>query len=528
MRPFLLHQLLFAQADRTPDAPALIEPKTTLSYAALSERVRALAAVLAQAGVGPGDLVGLWSEKTSAAVAALYAISACGAAYVPIDPAVPRARAALVLSNVGARVIVTTQDRLPLLREMLSQGENHSLRGVVLLDGDAPLDSGGLTVLSARTGDAARFVARDVTDSYLAYVLHTSGSTGVPKGVAISHRNAFAFIEPAADYFAIERQDRLGCQAPLHFDLSVFDLFCAAHAGAAVVLFPEYFSAFPSKMAKAIDEHGVTVWNSVVSALALLFDKGKLDACSLASLRAVVFSGERMPMPLLRRIRARLPQAALYNVYGQTEANSSMAHLVRDLGEDVQALPLGETLPNFETFLIDEQGHVLGEAEAQGELCVRAATVAAGGYLRDEERSRDKFVLDPARPETGMKVYRTGDLARREASGQMFLVGRRDNMVKTRGFRVELGEIEVAIERVVGVGEVAVVAVPDPAIGHALVAYVEPTDGAGTGLEAEITSALGSKLPAYMVPGRVVVRAGLPRTSTGKLDRKALAAAEEP
>ena len=526
MKPYLLHQLLAEAATRTADAPALIEPKRTVSYGALAAESARLSSALAEAGVEPGARVGLWSEKTGHAVAAVYGILRRGAAYVPIDPAVPPARAAWILRRVEARVVVTTADRVGVLAELKGAGELPQLERVVLcapptasLAGDAR----GFEVLVPSEERAPAPDAR-VSDGALAYILHTSGSTGQPKGVAISHRNALAFVEPAAEFFSITAADRLACQAPLHFDLSVFDLYCAALVGAPVVLLPEYFSAFPKKMAQAVVEHRVTIWNSVVSALGLLVDKGVGPTGQLESLRAVIFSGERMPIPLLARVRARTPNAALFNVYGQTEANSSMVYRVDVIPEDdAAALPLGEALPNFEVFLVDADGRPLGEGEQVGELCVRAATVASGGYFRAPELNEGKFVLDPERPDTGARVYRTGDLVKRSASGELSFVGRRDNMIKSRGYRIELSEIEVALEGVAGVAEVAVVALPSPDIGHSLHAFVQPEAGASI-VAARLEAHLRARLPAYMVPETIDVRAELPRTATGKIDRKALAA----
>ena len=523
MTPFLIHQLLLKSAEASPDALAVVDPKGRLDYAGLAREATRAATALADLGVAPGDLVAVCMEKTNAAIATVYGVLMRGAAYVPIDPSMPRARAEQILAGTGARLVVTTGDRVDLFREATAAAP--SLSRALIVTGQAPAEAPGLTVASLDGYTAEAASRRDVTDGYLAYVLHTSGSTGKPKGVAITHRNCLAFVEPASARFAIGPTDRLACQAPLHFDLSVFDLYCAAHAGAGVVVLPEYFSAFPKKMSDAIATHGVTVWNSVVSALALLVDKGKLGTVARDSLRAVIFSGERMPIPLLRTLRGLLPRTSLYNVYGQTEANSSLVHEVAEVPDDDGAsLPLGRPMPNFETFLLDHEDNVVVSSEGSGELCVAAATVAAGGYYRDPERTHGKFVHDPRSPERKLPVYRTGDIVRRDATGDLYFTGRRDDMIKTRGFRVELGEVQSALDRIAGIVESAIAAVPHPAIGNELVAFVRVDGGAPLSV-ADIKSRLAAVLPAYMVPESIHLRESLPRTSTGKVDKAALVAA---
>lgn len=521
MHPFLLHHLLLESATRFPEQPAVVEPKRSVTYAELAESSARLAAALADAGVRPGEPVALWSEKTCSSIGAVYGISRRGAAYVPIDPAVPPARAAWSTARVGARAVVTTPSRVEIFYGLKRAGELPSLESLVVL-GAADSLGPELRVLDATAPRPAVADAR-ATGGYLAYVLHTSGSTGAPKGVAITHDNALAFVEPAADFFGIQPVDRLACQAPLHFDLSVFDLYCAASRGATVVSLPEYLTAFPKKMAQFVAQSGVTVWSSVVSALGLLVDKGLAPDARLETLRAVLFSGERMPIPLLRRVRDKAPNAVLYNVYGQTEANSSLVHRVSSIpDDDAASLPLGEPLPGFEVFLLDDEGQLLTTPGDVGELCVRAGTVASGAYFRAPELSRDKFVQDPVLPDTGATVYRTGDRVKRTTEGELLFAGRRDNMIKSRGYRVELSEIEVALEGVDGVVEVAVVAAPSAEIGHTLHAYVQTAPGSdldGPRLE----QALRDQLPAYMVPETIEVRAELPRTATGKIDRRALA-----
>lgn len=503
----LLHQLLERAAAHSPNNLALVDRKDAWDYATLHAHARRIARALEAGGVGKGDRVALFMEKSAWAVAAVYGILMTGSAYVPLDISAPSSRNALILGRARVRSLVTTTAKAGDVAELGHDG------GVLALDANGPpaTELDGL-----ETGERA---APAIADTSIAYILHTSGSTGVPKGVAISHRNSLCFVNAAMEAFAFGPDDRFALHAPLHFDLSVFDLYCAASCHGAVVVVPEFLSAFPKKMAALIVEQRISVWNSVVSALALLLDKGRAAELDMTGIRSIFFSGERMPIPLLRRLRETFANARLFNVYGQTEANSSMAYEVVDLpGSSDAALPLGSTLPNFEVFLLADDGKLVDGA-GTGELCVRSGSVASGGYFQDPERTAEKFVADPVFPETGAPIYRTGDLARRTTSGALELVGRRDNMVKSRGYRVELAEVERAIEEVAGVVELAVIAVPDEQIGNAIVAFVTVTDATA----ASIQSALAKKLPPYMIPSPISIEDALPRTSSGKIDKQALA-----
>lgn len=533
---YLLHQLLTEQAARHPERLALVDGGEQVTYGALAAQSQVVARALRERGVGPGTPVGLWMDKTSTAVAALYGVLASGAAYVPIDPLSPPGRATRIAAGCGMRHLVVSprlaqkrmDELMDELRAELPDGIPHVLVAGPTEPGRAPAAL-GLDVRehgprghepSVQGPAGAR---AEPIDEDLAYILHTSGSTGRPKGVAITHRNALCFVDMCVDYFGVTAEDRLVSHAPLHFDLSVFDLFVAARAGAACVLVPPAFSAFPHKLAECVQAHGITVWSSVASALTLMHDRGRLDRYRLDSLRAVLFSGEVMPVRVLRGLRAHMPAAVFYNVYGQTEANSSMCHRVDEIpADDAARLPIGRAFPNFEVFALDDAGRVIDRPGIEGELYVRAGTVAAG-YYGDAERTARVFVPDPRAPITGGRVYRTGDRVVLDEQGLYHFRGRADNLVKSRGYRVELGEIELALAACDGVGWAAVLAVPDESVGNRLHAFVSPREGATLAPET-LRAELARRLPEYMIPERVTVRDELPQTSTGKVDRDALRA----
>lgn len=536
---YLIHQLLERSARVHGDRVAIIDRKRSATYAELAARAGRIAAALRERGVAVGTPVALVMDKSLDAICAVYGVLQAGGAYVPIDPFSPPSRAARIIANCSIAHVITTPRLLDnLVVPMIAEGDACATLAHVVVPGEASGESpkgfsdaqhqgcAGRTLSAVpydgETIDSDPGVARP-TEMDLAYILHTSGSTGTPKGVAITHRNALTFVDMCAEFFAVTADDRLVGHAPLHFDLSVFDLFVAAAAGAAVVLAPPYLSTFPKKLAGLIDQHGITIWNSVASALTLMNDRGKLEALSLDSLRAIMFSGEVLPVRVLRSLRGRMKQAVFYNAYGQTEANSSTYYRVEQVPEsDAARLPIGKPFPNFEVFALDSAGQTIEQAGQEGELYIRAASVAAG-YYGDPERTAEKFIADPRDPVTGGRVYRTGDLVTLDADGNYVFSGRTDNLIKSRGYRIELGEIELALLACDGVERAAAVAIPDEAIGNKLCAFVSPRPGVELGRD-QVLAACGAALPAYMIPEHLEIRDALPHTSTGKVDRKALRA----
>jgi len=364
----------------------------------------------------------------------------------------------------------------------------------------------------------------------LAYSLYTSGSTGEPKGVMISHRTLFTFINWSCQTFHLTEADRVTSHAPLHFDLSTFDIYATIKAGGTVVLVPEKLSVFPVQLSALLQDEGITVTYLVPSILSLLVNYGRLEAYDFSRLRAILFAGEVFPIKYLRRLVELIPHADYYNLYGPTETNVCTYYKVQP--EDVapertQPAPIGRACENIEVFAVDDQERLVTTPGQEGELWVRGSCLAQG-YWGDPEKTAKSFVSnifqphfveDPVRAEV---AYRTGDIVTLAEDGLNWVyVGRRDHMIKSRGYRIELGEIEAALYSHPQVKEAAVAAIPDDLLGNRIKAFVVPLQENGlTTKELEVHCR--QRLPRYMLPESIEFRAELPKTSTGKINRPLL------
>jgi len=489
-----LHGLLAAAAADHPRETAVVDGERELTYAQLDAESDTLAGVLAARGVAPGDRVALLLEKSVEAVSAIYAILKAGAVYVPLDDRAPTERLAYVLGDAGARVLISDASQAPRWPELRAAGA--SLETIVAA-GDVQGGDGVIAWQELASAPARPLPATDDPEA-LAYILYTSGSTGEPKGVMLSHANGRAFVDWAAAEVGVCAQDRLSSHAPFHFDLSTFDLFAAAHAGAAVVLVPRSASVFPVALAGWIERERITVWYSVPSVLTLLVLRGNLTAPALPALRAIIFAGEVFATKHLAQLRELVPRARLLNFYGPTETNVCTWYEVPASGPVPDPLPIGYPLPGVSASIHDGELHITGPSVMHG-------------YWGDRRRTEHALI-------TGgdQRTYRTGDLVREAPDGALIFLGRRDAQIKTRGYRVELGEIEAALNAVPEVIECAVLAVPDEVITNRLVAYVSSH---GELSAQDLVTAARRRLPPYMIPDEFEFMPELPKSATGKVDR---------
>ena len=497
---YLLSQLLTRSVELYPDHVAVIQDSRHYTYRALDEASNRFAHLLRNAGVQRGDRVGLYVEKSLEAVAALFGITKLGATYVPLDPAAPAQRIAYMISDCRMKAVIGTKAKPAPLGEYLP--------ALIAVD-----DEAALAAASPAPPPDPGTIERD-----LALILYTSGSTGNPKGVMIGHRAVLTFIDWASGIFDVKPEDRAANHAPFHFDLSTFDLFVPIKAGASVVLLSPALSLFPVSMAKFIADQRISIWYSVPSALTRLVLYGNLAKFDLSRMRAILFAGEVFPVKYLRQLMGLVPHAAYYNLYGPTETNVCTWYQVDHLEDErTEPVPIGKACANSEILVLNDENQRVKTGDV-GELCVRGPGLMTG-YWGKPERTAQSLTPYVVHPHLGPEpIYRTGDLVREEAGGDYTYLGRRDNQIKSRGYRIELGEIETALYGHPDIEEAAVIPIPDDEIGNQIKAFVVLRNGQSLGANA-LEAYCAARLPKYMVPHQVEVRAALPKTSTGKVDK---------
>lgn len=490
MREVRVDQLL---GHGDPDRPALTFKDATLSYRELADRVARLAAGLAGFGVRRGDRVAVYAEKRIDTVVALMAISAAGAAFVPVNPLFKARHLAHVIEDCTPRLVITTAERLDTVRDASPEIP------VVVFGSEQ-----WRTLSESEPSTTPVVIDQDV-----AAIMYTSGSTGGPKGVVLSHRNILAGAESVASYLKQRADDVVLAALPLSFDAGFSQLTTSFLVGAHVVLV-NYL--LPREIVKLCAKHGVTGL-TCVPPLWLQLVTQTWPAESTASLRYFANTGGRMPRATLARLREIFPAAEPYLMYGLTEAFRST--YLDPAEADRRPDSIGKAIPNAEILVVRPDGTPCEPGES-GELVHRGALVAQG-YWRDPVRTAERFRPLPTSYGSEIAVW-SGDTVYQDEDGFLYFVGRGDDMIKTSGYRVSPTEIEEAAYATGLVGEAVALGVDDERLGQHIVLVVTLLGGAG-----DLGKALSEALPAYMLPHRVDVRDQLPRSVNGKFDRHLLA-----
>jgi len=481
-----------------------------LTYAELDRASRLVASYLMRRGVGPGQRVGFYFHKCFEALACLFGVIRTGATYVPFDLQVPASRIELICRQCGIRGI---------LAGALPVGVGGLDWAVVAEPADAVLPGGEVVSLSeAMNAGAPAAGAVPPPADGIANILHTSGSTGQPKGVMITTQSLMHFSKWGVETFGITPDDRVANHAPYSFDLSTFDVFAAVRAGATMCPFPDAARGHPYRTARFMAAEGITLWYSVPWCLVLMVLRGSLPDHDLSSLRHVLFAGEVMPPEHLRDLMGHVPHPAYWNLYGPTETNVCAFHRVRPADLDnPEGIPIGRPITDTRAWVVDAQNAPVPPGTS-GELMVAGPTVFAGYYGDDGESA--KRLADA--PDGAGRACKTGDRVVDRGDGVLIFQGRFDRMVKSRGYRIELGEIEAVAADHPTVTEAAVVSVRHLLRGTSLTGFVAVEDGKELA-PRELSAHCRKHLPNYMVPNRWQFLDRLPRNPNGKVDLARLA-----
>ena len=513
----LVHQLLLQTAEKAPHRDALAYQETRLDYAMLATHVRRFASGLLRQGLRRSDRVAVYLEKRPETVISVFGAAAAGGVFVPVNPLLKPDQVGYILRDCNVRILVTSSERLELLAPILK--DCRDLAAVVVVGNTASRSKDNLEFVAWEdcvAGSSER-PAHRVIDEDMAAILYTSGSTGKPKGVVLSHRNMVAGGKSVAQYLENHAQDRILAALPLSFDAGFSQLTTAFHSGASVTLINHLV---PRDVITAVERYGITGLTAVPPLWIQLAQQKWPDAAR-KSLRYIANTGGRMPKATLDQLRAALPNTLVYLMYGLTESFRSTYLPPAEL--DRRPDSIGKAIPNAEVLVVREDGTLCDPGEP-GELVHRGALVSLG-YWNDPEKTAERFKPAPGQP-AGLVMPEiavwSGDTVRRDEEGFLYFISRRDEMIKTSGYRVSPTEVEEVVYATGLVGEVAALGVAHSVLGQAIV--VLATSRPGTTLDTEVLLAeCRQRLPAFMVPARIVARsASLPRNPNGKIDRKLL------
>jgi amino acid adenylation domain-containing protein len=519
--PRVLTDYLRRQAQERPDEVGVVLGDERWTFGELEAASNRLARVLLDLQCEPGDRVCLFAPKLPRAILAMHAVLKAGCAYVPIDVASPAQRVEKILLASRPRALLITKEATGLVDDLVARGE---------LPGDlkiGSLDDQDIVGPSFRTSFATAEWARHSSDPLdlesspddIAHLLFTSGSTGDPKGVAITHSNVIHFVEWAVGYFGIDSSDRNSGHPPLHFDLSTFDIYGAMASGAQLHLVSATSNLLPHQLTAFIRDAELTQWFSVPSAMTFMAKHDAVPDEGFPSLRRVLWCGEVLPVPTLIHWMERLPGVQFTNLYGPTEATiASSYYTVPEIPPDpAEPTPIGVPCAGEELLVLDDELLEVPQGEI-GNLYIGGVGLSPG-YWEDEAKTSAAFIADPRDPAS--RIYKTGDLATTRDDGLVVFLGRADSQIKSRGHRIELGEIETALNALENLRDSAVVAVEvDGFEGVAICCAYAPASG-DVG-PSELRRDLRSSLPSYMLPTRWLGLDELPKNVNGKIDRRRL------
>jgi amino acid adenylation domain-containing protein len=528
----LLQSWVTQQAEARPGGAAIVSGAGTLTYGQLETASNQLAHLLQNAGCQNGDRVCILMPKSAEAIVSMIGILKAGCMHVPIDVATPAVRIRHIFDSCENRVILASGRVVPLLDELMSDDALRSRTTIIWLESLSSVTEVSASAVPEGRNFKASFLTRDLkaapetplsqhrTASDGSHILFTSGSTGVPKGVVITHTNVSTFVSWALKHYGIDHTDRFSGHTPFHFDLSTFDIFGSITAGAQLHLVPSETALLPPKLAEFIRTSKLTQWFSVPSVLNYMAKFNSVQQNDFPDLRRVLWCGEVLPTPALIYWMERLPRVHFSNLYGPTEATiaSSFYDVTSCPADPKSQIPIGTPCDGEDLVILNDKLEPLPVRET-GDLYITGAGLSPG-YWHDPAKTAAAFIQDKNDPTR--RLYRTGDLAYKDERGLIYFVGRADTQIKVRGYRIELGEIETAMNSMAKLQECAVVAIPTDNFGGYMICCAYVVRAGEEAALADLREHLKKLVPTYMIPARWTAYEALPKNANGKIDRPQL------
>ncbi|MCQ2435216.1 MAG: amino acid adenylation domain-containing protein [Oscillospiraceae bacterium] len=484
---------------RVPDKVAFADENGELTFAEVSNNAKAIGSALAGDGLY-GEPVVVFMEKSPAAINAFFGVLYGGCYYVPLDVEMPAFRIEMILEQLKPRAVICDSTTKPLLGQFGYEGKSYLFDEMT----KTAVDDAALSAIRAKQLDIDPI-----------YIVFTSGSTGVPKGILACHRSVIDYIENLSETLGFDEDTVFGNQTPLYFDACLKELYPTLKFGATTYLVPKQYFSFPIKLVEYLNTHKINTICWVVSALTMISATGTFKTVKPETLRTVAFGSEVFPVKQFRMWKEVLPNASFTNLYGPTEATgmSCYYHVNREF-EETDAIPIGKPFRNTGIILLDENNKEAAFGEP-GEICIRG-TCLTMGYFGQPDKTAEVFTQNPLQTRFPELIYRTGDIAHYNADGDLVFVSRKDYQIKHMGHRIELGEIEINCGLYDGIE--AVGCIYDKVKGKIVLFYT------GNVEKPELAAYLKQRLPRYMQPNLIRKLDEMPHTPNGKLDRKALKA----
>jgi amino acid adenylation domain-containing protein len=514
----LTHHYLKETVSKYPQKTAVTDGSTSITFGQLDAGSDRLAGFLFELGVSKGDHVAYFMRRRPECVTATLGILKSGAAYIPLDPKMPQDRLIKIIKDSNPKTIICDDSTVLEAINLRYLLEDHPYSLISMDTHNELVNSRELVLFfnGAYSSPPIYHIPAGSPDD-VAYILYTSGSTGNPKGVMVTHKNIRNYIDWAVEYFNISADDRLLGTAPLYFDMSTFDIFCALSAGATLYLATENKLLFPTHLAQFIEENQINLWKGVSSLLMYMCRAGVVRSGRMDTLQTVIFAGEPLAAKYLAQWMEAFPQVSFYNGYGPTEATGvSLCYHVTQTPKQREEIPIGRPCKGAKVIVLDDDGVPVKPGEI-GELCISGVCLA-NGYLNDPEKTSKHFTEPPPGSDMGERIYHTGDLVRLSPDGEYVFISRKDQQVKWMGYRIELGEIETNLLAFPNVNDAAVllIEIGDAEISE-LIAFFESDSILSS---HDLSQFLGKRLPNYMVPKSFIQVNPLPRNDRGKIDRK--------